>query len=513
MTAPVLELRGISKRFGPVEALRGADFVLHAAEVHALLGENGAGKSTLMHVAFGLVQPDVGSVLVRGRPARVASPNEARALGIGMVHQHFTSVPTLSVEENLRLAAGRGRHGRRPAPADGRRDGGGEASAPRPGAGPAPRPIGTAEQLERVREALAAGLPAAALVEDLTVGQKQRLEILQALAAEADILLLDEPTAVLAPSEARELLSLLRDFRAGGGSVVFITHKLDEAFAIADRVTVLRRGEVMRTGPVAGENRASVARAMIGEVPAAATLAAGPRPAADGSGAVRVVYPLEPSGSQPGAGGQTLEVRGGELLGVAAVEGNGERAFLRALAGLGGLPPGARVTPPVAFIPEDRTTEGLIPSFSLTENLVLGLQDDWRWRHGIWVQWPAARARMGELLVEFGIQAPGPDVPARTLSGGNQQKLVFARAVEGSPAVVVAENPTRGLDARATAFVHQRLRSLAAEGVAVVVHSSDLDEVLGLATRVMVMRRGRLYEAGPGAGRDEVGAMMLGGEP
>lgn len=295
--------------------------------------------------------------------------------------------------------------------------------------------------------------------------------------------------------------------------MVFITHKLDEAFAIADRVTVLRRGEVMRTGPVAGENRASVARAMIGEVPAAATLAAGPRPAADGSGAVRVVYPLEPSGSQPGAGGQTLEVRGGELLGVAAVEGNGERAFLRALAGLGGLPPGARVTPPVAFIPEDRTTEGLIPSFSLTENLVLGLQDDRRWRHGILVQWPAARARMGELLVEFGIQAPGPDVPARTLSGGNQQKLVFARAVEGSPAVVVAENPTRGLDARATAFVHQRLRSLAAEGVAVVVHSSDLDEVLGLATRVMVMRRGRLYEAGPGAGRDEVGAMMLGGEP
>jgi simple sugar transport system ATP-binding protein len=452
----VLELRGVRKQFGSVEALRGADFVLRQGEIHGLLGENGAGKSTLMQVAFGLVPPDAGSIEVAGRPARIRSPLDARAMGIGMVHQHFTSIPTLTVAENLRLAG---------------------------------RPAAAAERLE--------GIDPDAPVESLTVAQKQRLEVLQALGANARILLLDEPTALLAPSEVERLLDELRRFARSGGSVVFISHKLDEVFSVADRVTVLRRGEVTLSGPVAEQHRATVAAAMIGEAaPLGSTGAIAERPV---PGAVRVR-----------AG--HLEVRAGEIVGLAAVEGNGQRPLLRSLAGLARGPSGAVVARPLAFIPEDRTTEGLVPTFSLTENLVLGLGDDARWAIGPWIRWPAARSRTAELLDEFHIRASGPDALARTLSGGNQQKLIFARALEGRPAVVIAENPTRGLDFRATAFVHHRLRALAASGVAVLVYSTDLDEVLELASRVVVMFRGALQEVPAGATRDRVGAMMLGVE-
>lgn len=492
----VLELRDIDKRFGPVAALSGAGLTLGRGEIHALLGENGAGKSTLMHVAFGLVRPDAGTVRVRGTPVRIQSPKDARALGIGMVHQHFTSIPTLSVAENLGLAADR-------------------RSASRPG---------DQGRMADLRARLGSDLSPRALVEYLSVGQKQRLEILQAMAADADILLLDEPTAVLAPSEIEELLRLLRFLAESGVSLVLITHKLGEVAAVADQVTVLRRGRVVLSGPAANVAASSLARAMIGEAwlegdPTGAS-EAGVRPRSARRGVtsgVRVRYPLgapargivaESAGDREPAA--VLEIEGGELIGLAAVEGNGQREFLRALAGLAPRPGGAVVAGPVAFVPEDRTVEGLVPGFSLAENLVLGLQDDPRWRNGIWISWPAARRRTAQLLGEFGVQAPGPDAPARSLSGGNQQKLVFARALEGRPAVVVAENPTRGLDVRATRFVHDRLRRLAADGAAVVMYSTDLDEVLLLATRVFVIRGGQLREVPAGAKRDEVGAMMLG---
>ncbi len=498
MTDPpaVLELRDIDKRFGSVVALSGADFTLRRGEIHALLGENGAGKSTLMHVAFGLVRADSGTVRVRGMPVRIESPKDARALGIGMVHQHFTSIPTLSVAENLRLASER-------------------RSALRPG---------DQGRMPDLCARLGADLSPRSLVEDLSVGQKQRLEILQAMAADADILLLDEPTAVLAPSEIAEFLELLRSMAQRGSSLVLITHKLGEVTAVADRVTVLRRGRVVLSGPAASETAASLAQAMIGDAwledgPTGAA-EAGVRPGSGRRGAtreVRVRYPLgaRAGGSPAASAGDrkplvAFEVEAGELIGLAAVEGNGQREFLRELAGLSLRPGGAIVASPVAFIPEDRTVEGLVPGFSLVENLVLGLQDDPRWRKGIWIGWRAARRRTAELLDEFGVQARGADAPARSLSGGNQQKLVFARSLEGRPAVVVAENPTRGLDVRATRFVHDRLRHLAADGAAVVMYSTDLDEVLALATRVVVMRGGQLWEAPPGAGRDEVGAMMLG---
>ena len=347
--APTLELRQIQKRFGSVQALRGADFTLGTGEVHALLGENGAGKTTLMHVAYGLVRPDAGQVMLEGVPRAVGSPRTARRLGVGMVHQHFTSIPALSVAENVALAAG--------------------------------WPVTPAPLRRRVRalgERVGLPLDPDLLAGRLSVGLKQRLEIVKALAAEARILLLDEPTAVLAPGEVDELFRVMRGFTESGGSVVLITHKLDEALAVANRVTVLRQGTVVFTGPVAGQTTASLAQAMIGdaELKTAAVLTEvklSPREASSVPGPALVrLEALE----VPREGGfgiavrhASLVVHGGEILGVAAVEGNGQRELLRAVAGRL-LPIRGRleVAGPVAFIPEDRTSEGLIPALTLTEN-------------------------------------------------------------------------------------------------------------------------------------------------
>jgi general nucleoside transport system ATP-binding protein len=471
MTNPALELRGISKRFGSVQALNGADFVLGAGEVHGLLGENGAGKSTLMHVVYGLVRPDQGTIRVRGNEVRIRSPRDARAHGLGMVHQHFTSIPTLTVEENLWLAAGKL---------------GSEQGVP---------PTSETDT-GPLRARLWEGLDPRAKVETLPVGAKQRLEILQALATNARILLLDEPTAVLAPGEVEGLLKLLREFAAGGGSVVIITHKLDEIFSAADRVTVLRHGTVVLVGPRDQQSRAGLARAMVGEQ------------AQTEDGAGRDAKPAGPVVlAAPG-----LELRAREVVGIAAVEGHGQRELLRWLAGVDSPSP-SDDPDKVAFVPEDRSTEGLIPEFSLTENLVLGLSSDPRWRRGTRIRWSEAEARVAEVISEYGIQAAGPSAPARTLSGGNQQKLVFARAIEADPKVVIAENPTRGLDINATRFVHDRLRWIARGGAAVVVYSTDLDEILGLADRILVIRRGAIIEAPRGATRYQIGEMMLGAEP
>jgi general nucleoside transport system ATP-binding protein len=487
VTAPALELVGIHKRFGSVEALRGADFSLLPGEVHALLGENGAGKTTLMHVAYGLVQPDAGEIRVGGAVRRVRSPRDARALRIGMVHQHLTSIPALTVAENVALAAGW-----RVAP------------------GPLRRRVGAL--CDRV------GLPLdpGEVVGRLSIGLKQRLEIVKALAADARMLLLDEPTAVLAPGEVAELLRVVRRFADTGGSAVLITHKLAEARGGADRITVLRRGAVVLAGPASHYDHATLAGAMIGEdLPrAAAPAAAAARRAARGAALVtaRGLELAREGGYGIAVREASFELRAGEIAGVAAVEGNGQRELLRAVAGrLRPLRGRLEVTGPVGFIPEDRTTEGLIPELSLTENLVLGSVPDDPWIAGSRIDWPRARSRTAELLAAFGVVAPGPDTPASDLSGGNQQRVVIARELARRPAVVVAENPTRGLDLRATEEVHARLRDAAAAGAAVFIHSSDLDEVLALAGRVFVVTRGGVSEAPAGASRAEVGALMLGG--
>ena len=460
----LLSLSEITKHFGAVRALSGVDFSLEQGEVHALLGENGAGKSTLLQVAYGMTAPDAGRIRVRGREVRLGSPRGARGLGIGMVHQHFTSIGELTVRENIELAAG----GRMGGWADGR---------------------------------LADGLDPKLKAGDLPVGLRQRLEVVKALAAGAEILLLDEPSAVLAPAETEELLARIREFVREGGAAALVTHKLGEVFAAADRVTVLRQGAVIMRGKVAEQTPDGLAAAMIG-------------PGPDGPG--------ERKGQGGGVGSEVarvggIPVFGGELVGVAAIEGHGHRDLLRSIAGVGqGFgSESVAVTGPVALVPEDRTTEGLIGEMSVAENLVLGQDADPRWSRGGWIRWDAVRSHASLVMDAFRVRVPSPDAPAATLSGGNQQKLMLGRVLgrEPLPRILVAENPTRGLDIRATAEVQERLRGAARAGVAVLVYSSDLDEVLDLADRVLVVREGRVREAPAGASRRVVGEMMLGLEP
>jgi general nucleoside transport system ATP-binding protein len=480
VTIPALELTGISKRFGSVHALRGADFTLMPGEVHALLGENGAGKTTLMHVAYGLIQPDAGELRIAGALQRSHSPRAARRLGIGMVHQHFTSVPAFTVAENVALAAG--------------------------------WPVAPATLDRRVRqlcERIGLPLEPGETVARLSVGLKQRLEIVKALAGDARVLLLDEPTAVLAPAEVEELLGVIRRFAAQGGAAVLITHKLDEALAAAERVTVLRKGRVVGSGPVSSWSPARLTEAMIGgevESPARASSRVGDRAMIHGES---LDIPRE-SGLGIAVRGASFTVRSGEIVGVAAVEGNGQRELLRAVAGRSRPLRGRlEVSRPIGFVPEDRTSEGLIPEFSLAQNLVLGSAPGDPWIVGHRVDWEVARSRTAALIEQFGVVATGPDAPASSLSGGNQQKLVLARELSRKPAVVVAENPTRGLDVRAAEEIYGRLRESAAAGAAVLFYSSDLDEVLALSHRIIVLARGTLLEVPAGASRTEIGALML----
>lgn len=479
--AASLELRGISKRFGSVTALREADFALENGEVHALLGENGAGKSTLMRVAFGLLQPDSGTILVDGTRRIVSSPVVARRLGIGMVHQHFTSIEALTVAENIALAAGW------------KVD---------------PRAIAI-----RVRELAARtdlSLDPAALAGSLPATLKQRLEVLKALASDARILLLDEPSSVLPPSDSESLLSMVRDLRTRGISSVLITHKLDEAMRVADRVTVLRQGAVVFTGSVNGQTAVGLARLMIGD----ADWAPRGKARVSNTGSVSVLAEQlvvardGPSGYQLSNG--SFESRAGEVVGVAAVEGNGERELLRAVAGL--LRPASgrlEVAEPISFIAEDRSSESLIGDFTLAENVALMLGGDGDWVHGPWLDWGKVRSRTGELIAGYDVVARGPLTVARELSGGNQQRMVIASALDRHPAVIVAENPTRGLDLKAAAEVRERLRDAAAAGAAILFHSSDLDEVMDLADRVIVVANGVAVQLAPGATRAEIGERMV----
>ena len=474
----LLELEGIDKRFGGVRALAGASLRVRPGTVHALLGENGAGKTTLMRIAFGLVHPDAGTVHVAGAPSRFASPRDAIDAGIGMVQQHFSLVPAMSVAENLALG-GRGRYAPGPARA----------------------------RVERL--ARATGLPPVnpdAVVGELPVGAQQRVEILKALARDARLLILDEPTAVLAPAETAALLRWARGFAAAGRAVVLITHKLADALGIADDVTVLRHGRVALSAPAAGLSADAIAAAMLGE-------GAGTAAESDGSGArpgplvARATNLTIPGRAGPALDAVTIEVRGGEILGVAAVEGNGERELLRALAGRVAVTGGSLEIPErVAFIPQDRHADGVVDAMTLTENVALEGAGKRRGR----MDWSELRDATRELMRRFDVRAPGPDTPASALSGGNQQRLILARELAAEPALVVADQPTRGLDIRATSEVHARLRAARAAGRAVVLYSTDLDEVLSLADRVVVVNGGRVREVA--MDRDAVGRAMLGVE-
>ncbi len=473
---PALRLRGICKRFGSVEALRGVCFEVRAGEIHALLGENGAGKTTLMNIACGLVRPDGGTMELDGRGGFPGSPAEARRMRIGMVHQHFTLVDRLTVAENLALSV---------ATASWRLDRRAMAQ----------RALDLAAKV-----GLEIGDPGA-LVGDLPVGARQRIEIVKALAGETRVLLLDEPTAVLTPAEVQQLFTVLRRLRDGGIAIALITHKLREARAVADRVSVLRLGRVVGHGDPKAMSDRELAALLVGSA----------LPTAELQHAVGKAERLRLEGVRltPEAAPWSLAVREGEVFGIVGVDGNGQRELFEILAGLrrpaagrvavcgrevSRFTPLAMLSAGLASIPPDRRADGLVSGMAVWENLVLNAGLLAHFSH-----WGILAARdirrfAADCAHRFRIAAADVDAPVAGLSGGNQQRLLIARALATRPRVLVAVNPTRGLDVAATRGVYEMLNEFVAAGNSAVVISTDLDEALEISDRVAVLYRHRLSE-------------------
>jgi simple sugar transport system ATP-binding protein len=496
---PALELRGVTKRFGSLVANDSVDLDLRKGEVHALLGENGAGKSTLMNVLYGLHQPDEGQILMSGEPVRIDSPRRAIQMGIGMVHQHFMLIPVMTVAENIVLAA-------------------------EPRRGPF---LDFAAARGKVREISARyglAVDPDARVEDVTVGQQQRVEILRALYRGAEILVLDEPTAVLTAQETAELFGVLRELRERGASVVFISHKLGEALEIADRITVLQRGRKVATLDARDATEAELARLMVGRD----VLFRLEKPPASPGEPLLEVSDLEAVDDRglPALRGVSLTVRGGEVVGIAGVDGNGQAELVECVTGLrtptgGTIRVGGRAVSVdvrdcldagIGHIPEDRHRRGLVLDFTLAENLAMREYDRPPLsRNGILP--PSRMRRHAEpLLREYDVRGGEPDTPAVSLSGGNQQKVVIARELHQDPRVLVAAQPTRGLDVGAIEFVHSKLLEQRANGRAVLLVSLELEELRAVADRLLVISDGRIVgEFPPDASDEELGLAMTGG--
>lgn len=472
---PTLAFESIGKRFGDVVALTDASLRVQPGSVHALLGENGAGKTTLMRIAFGMVSPDSGVVRIDGKSVRLTSPADAIAHGIGMVHQHFTLVPAMTVAENVALG-GRGLF----------------------------RSDDVATRLRALSEATGLTIDPAARVSDLPVSGQQRLELLKALSRDARVLILDEPTAVLAPAEADDLLRQVRQLADSGRSVVLITHKLREALRVADDITVLRRGSTTLTSPRADVDQDDLVEAMLGQRTNASPISRTARQVGSAVITAREISVVDGRGSVR-VGQASFVVHGGEIVGVAGVEGAGHRELLRAVARRTRISSGTLSVPDVVgFVPDDRHREALIAEMSLTENFALR---DAGSRTGT-MPWSQIQQGAREIIARFDVRTSTERAEARTLSGGNQQKFVLGRELSNLPPALVVENPTRGLDLKASAYVIDQLISASANGVAIMVHSSDLDELLALADRMLVVHAGDVREVR--VDRDAVGRAMLG---
>jgi simple sugar transport system ATP-binding protein len=504
------------------------NFQLRRGEIHAVLGENGAGKSTLMNMLYGLYPPDSGQVLVNGTPVRFRNPREAIALGIGMVHQHFMLVPPLTVTENIML----GQESTRGLVLDRAR---------------------AAKRIRELSEQYGLDVDPDTKIQDLSVGTQQRVEILKAFYRNAAVLILDEPTAVLTPQEADDLFAIMRGLREQGKSIVFITHKLREVLAITDSVTVLRHGRVVGHADPHTSSESDLATMMVGRsialpgqradaASAAATHVAALGVAAEHAVAKPVVAPaatpiltvqdlrVRNSRNQIAVDGVSFEIAPGEIFGIAGVEGNGQSELVEALTGLRptlsgrvtlddkdvtGRPPKAQIQAGVGHIPEDRQKYGLVLSYPISDNMVLSTYADPPFARGVLRQEQAIRQFAHKLVQQFDVRTPGGDVAAGTLSGGNQQKVIVARELSRPIRLLVAAQPTRGLDVGSIEFIHGQIVAARNAGKAVLLVSAELDEILALADRIGVLYRGRLAAVLPRAAatRERLGLLMAGGAP
>jgi ABC-type uncharacterized transport system ATPase subunit len=498
--APALELRGITKRFGSLVANDAIDFELRRGEIHALLGENGAGKSTLMNVLYGLHQPDEGEILLDGEVVRIDSARRAIQLGIGMVHQHFMLVPVMTVAENLVLGS-------------------------EPSRGPLLDYATAAARTRELSQRFGLAVDPDARVEDLGVGAQQRVEILRALFRGARVLVLDEPTAVLTAQESQDLFGVLRSLAADGTSIVFISHKLNEVLDVSDRVTVLRRGKKVDTVETEGATERSLARLMVGR-DVLMRVEKAEHEAGEPLLEVRGLTVRDDRGLTA-VRDVSLDVRAGEIVGIAGVDANGQSELIEALTGLrrpeagsvraggvdlAGADARRTIDAGIGSIAEDRHRRGLVLQFDLAENLALHDYRKPEMAPRGWLSPKRMADRARKLLREYDVRGGEPGTPASSLSGGNQQKVVIARELSANPDVLIAAQPTRGLDVGAIEFVHRRLVEERDAGRAVLLVSLELEEIRSLSDRVLVMYEGEIVaELPPSASEEELGVAMTGG--
>ncbi|MEO7070432.1 MAG: ABC transporter ATP-binding protein [Nostocoides sp.] len=496
----LLDIIGLSKSFGNVRANRDISLHVERGEIVALLGENGAGKSTLVKQIFGLQAPDEGSIVIKGDDTPIKDPKDAIRRGIGMVHQHFQLVPVMTVAENMILGHETTKGGQ----------------------------LDLEGARRMVRELSAKHRLAVdpdAEVEDLPVGTQQRVEILKALSRKADLLILDEPTAVLTPQETDELLGVMKELAAGGTSIVFITHKLREVLAVADRVYVLRQGAVVGEVAAADTDARGLATMMVGREVVLRVDKVEATPGADVLTVDNLV--VLDDRSLPAVNGFSLTVRAGEIVGVAGVEGNGQRELVEAIAGMRPSTSGTvtllgndiTTADPhdthaagVGHIPEDRERHGLVGSYSIADNMVLNRFDEKKFVNGFVRNVEAIRENGEALFTEFDVRAPSVMAPAASLSGGNKQKVVVARELSFGPKLLMAAQPTRGVDVGSIEFIHRRIVAARDEGAAVLLVTAELDEVLSLADRIAVIHGGKVVAEMPAANADrtEIGRLMAG---
>jgi simple sugar transport system ATP-binding protein len=498
------ELRGITKRFPGVVANDGVNLSVSTGEVLALIGENGAGKSTLMNVLYGIYRADEGELLIDGSPVHFTSPADAIAAGIGMVHQHFMLVPVMTVAENVVL-------GVEPTRRFGMLD------------------IAEARRMVReVSDKYKLELDPDAVIEDLPVGVRQRVEIVKVLMRDAKVVVFDEPTAVLTPSEILEFFEIVRGLVAAGKGVIFITHKLKEALSIADRINVLRRGKVVGEATPRTTDENKIAEMMVGRP---VQLVVDKTTAAPGAGvlSLRDVSVVESDGRTV-VDSVSFEVRAGEIVGIAGVQGNGQTELVEAIAGLRrvasgsislggreitGDSPRERHAAGMAHIPEDRQRQGLVVDMSIVENLVLTRYHDAEFSHGMLMDWSAAEEKSRAMVASYDIRTSDPAQAASTLSGGNQQKVIIARELSRDITLAVAAQPTRGIDVGSIEYVHAQMVKERDAGVAMLVVSTELDEVMSLSDRVLVMYRGKIVaDLDPrSVSHMDVGLYMAGSRP